>query len=68
VLCVALCEYITSALIIYVSGKTGLIAAHLQVSRNADFKYSSCCSLPMMVDTSDVPISLFTNRSDPDII
>ena len=32
------------------SGKTGLIA-HLKVSRNAGFKYSECCSLPMVVAT-----------------
>ena len=33
-----------------VSGKTGLIA-HLKVSRNVDFKYSVCCSWPMVVAT-----------------
>ena len=32
-----------------VSGKTGRIA-HLKVSRNDGFKYSECCSLPMVVD------------------
>ena len=31
------------------SGKTGLIVAHLKVSRNAGFKYSECCGLPMVV-------------------
>ena len=31
-----------------VSGKTGLIA-HLKVSRNIGFKYSECCSWPMVV-------------------
>ena len=33
-----------------VSGKTGLIA-HLKVSRNVGFKYSVCCSWPMVVAT-----------------
>jgi len=33
-----------------VSGKTGL-TAHSQVSRNGGFKYSKCCSLPMVTAT-----------------
>ena len=36
--------------IVTVSGKTGLIA-HLKVSRNVGFKYSVCCSWPMVVAT-----------------
>jgi len=40
----ALTRYVT------VSGKTGIIA-HIQVLRNAGFKYSRCRSLPMVVAT-----------------
>jgi len=39
-----------TATFVTVSGKTGLIA-HSQVLRNGDFKYSRCCSLPMVVAT-----------------
>ena len=35
-------------LYVTVSGKTSLIA-HLKVSRNVGFKYSACCSWPMVV-------------------
>jgi len=38
-----------------VSGKTSLII-HLQVLRNVGFKYSRCCSLPMVVATHSYQI------------
>ena len=40
----------TNMTYVTVSGKTGLIA-HLKVSRNVGFKYSVCCSWPMVVAT-----------------
>ena len=39
---------ISNSVNVTVSGKTGLIA-HLKVSRNVGFKYSVCCSWPMVV-------------------
>ena len=48
----AVLVYLAINLLLYVtvSGKTGLIA-HLKVSRNVGFKYSECCSWPMVVAT-----------------
>jgi len=50
-LCKVLLMWMQKDRYVTVSGKTGLIA-HLQVLRNAGFKYFRCCSLPMVIATS----------------